>query len=79
MATQHKTQDEPDVPGAREADVPLVEIFDYLHFHPNLTKSDRWWLYTKMHGRLATPWTCLVVVLIALPMLFNSKTFFGGL
>ena len=55
------------LPGAREADVPLVELFDYLHFHPNLTPADRWWLYTKMHGRLAAPWTCLVVVLIALP------------
>ena len=25
------------------------------------------WLYTKLQGRLAGPWTCLVVVLIAVP------------
>lgn len=52
---------------SREADLSLTEIFDYLHFHPNLKRSDEWWLYTKLHGRLAAPWTCLVVVLIALP------------
>lgn len=52
---------------AREADLPLLDIFDYLRLHPNLKRSDKWWLYTKLHGRLAAPWTCLVVVLIALP------------
>jgi lipopolysaccharide export system permease protein len=35
--------------------------------HPNPKRTDRFWLYTKLHGRLAAPWTCLVVVLIALP------------
>jgi lipopolysaccharide export LptBFGC system permease protein LptF len=52
---------------SREADLPLSDILDYLHFHPNLKPSDQYWLYTKLHGRLAAPWTCLVVVLIALP------------
>ena len=52
---------------SREADLPLTDIFDYLRFHPHPKRSDQWWLYTKMHGRLAAPWTCLVVVLIALP------------
>jgi lipopolysaccharide export system permease protein len=52
---------------SREADLPLSDIFDYLRFHPNAKRSDQWWLYTKLHGRLAAPWTCLVVVLIALP------------
>jgi len=52
---------------ARQADLPLVEIRDYLRLHPNLPREDRWWLETKWHGRLAMPWTCLVVVLIALP------------
>ncbi len=51
----------------READLSLSEIYDYLRFHPNLKRSDEWWLYTKLHGRLAAPWTCVVVVLIALP------------
>ena len=52
---------------SREADLSLSEIFNYLRFHPNLKRSDEWWLYTKLHGRLAAPWTCVVVVLIALP------------
>jgi lipopolysaccharide export system permease protein len=52
---------------ARKADVPIFEILDYLRLHPNPKRSDRFWLYTKLHGRLAAPWTCLVVVLIALP------------
>ncbi len=52
---------------SREADLPLADIFDYLRFHPEPKRSDQWWLYTKLHGRLAAPWTCLVVVLIALP------------
>ena len=52
---------------SREADLPLTDIFDYLRFHPHPKLRDQWWLYTKLHGRLAAPWTCLVVVLIALP------------
>lgn len=52
---------------SREADLPLSDLLDYLHFHPNLKPSDQYWLYTKLHGRLAAPWTCLVVVVIALP------------
>lgn len=52
---------------ARNADVPLTELLDYLRFHPKPSRADRSWLYTKLHGRLAAPWTCVVVVLIALP------------
>jgi lipopolysaccharide export system permease protein len=52
---------------AKEADLPLVEIRDYLRLHPTLPREHRYWLETKWHGRLAMPWTCLVVVLIALP------------
>ena len=52
---------------SRQADLPLSDIFDYLRFHPHPKRSDEWWLYTKMHGRLAAPWMCMVVVLIALP------------
>jgi lipopolysaccharide export system permease protein len=32
-----------------------------------LPRADASWLLTKFHGRLAAPWTCLVVVLIAIP------------
>lgn len=52
---------------ARRADIPLTEIVNYLRLHPVPSGSDAAWLYTKLHGRLAAPWTCLVVVLIALP------------
>lgn len=51
----------------RSADVPLTEIVDYLRFHPKPSRTDGYWLYTKMHGRIAEPWKCVVVVLIALP------------
>jgi lipopolysaccharide export system permease protein len=61
---------------SKKADIPIIEILSYLHLHPGLRRpdhltsaqrSDRYWLYTKLQGRLAAPWTCLVVVLIAIP------------
>ena len=51
----------------RSADIPLMDIFDYLRLHPDLPRRDSSWLLTKLYGRLAAPWTCLVVVLIAIP------------
>lgn len=51
----------------KEADIPLQALWDYLRFHPNLSGQNHAWFYTKFHGRLAAPWTCLVVVLIAVP------------
>jgi lipopolysaccharide export system permease protein len=55
------------VRAARRADVPIVELLNYLRLHPEPTRSDAAWLYTKLQGRFASPWTCLVVVLIAIP------------
>lgn len=52
---------------ARKADVPITELLHYLRLHPNPSRSDGFWLRTKLQGRLAAPWTCLVVVLIAIP------------
>ena len=52
---------------AHRADIPLTDIWRYLRLHPNLPPADSGWLFTKLHGRLAAPWTCLVVVLIAIP------------
>ncbi len=49
----------------RKADIPISEIVNYLRLHPNPLQASA--IYTKLHGRLATPWTCLVVVLIAIP------------
>ena len=55
------------LPGTKKADLSLAEIFNYLRLHPRLSRFDHDWLYTKLHGRMAAPWTCLVVVLIAIP------------
>ncbi|MBC8094770.1 MAG: LptF/LptG family permease [Akkermansiaceae bacterium] len=51
----------------RRADIPIGVITDYLHLHPNPEPRIKAWLYTKLHGRFATPVTCLVVVLLAVP------------
>jgi lipopolysaccharide export system permease protein len=56
----------------RSSDIPLTDIFAYLRLHPNLPPADSGWLFTKFYGRLAAPWTCLVVVLIAIP--FGAST-----
>ena len=52
---------------SRRADIPLRVILDHLRLNPNLPRADSRWLFTKFYGRLAAPWTCLVVVLIAIP------------
>jgi lipopolysaccharide export system permease protein len=49
---------------SRKTNIPLMDIWDYLRLHPTLPDAD---LLTKLHGRLATPWTCFVVMLIAIP------------
>lgn len=49
------------------AEIPINEIRTYLSLHPNLPASTESWLFTRLHSRLAAPWKCLVVVLIALP------------
>lgn len=51
----------------QRAEISLADIRSYLALHPNLTSANRSWLHTKMHSRIAGPWKCLVVVLIALP------------
>jgi LPS export ABC transporter permease LptG len=50
---------------AKRADIPIVAIVNYLRLHPHPNQAAA--LYTKLQGRLAAPWTCLVVVLIAVP------------
>ena len=52
---------------AKEAQVSLSEISDYLMLHPDLPPPKRVKLDTQFHGRMAWPFTCLVVVLIAIP------------
>jgi lipopolysaccharide export system permease protein len=50
---------------AKSADIPIFVLLNYLRLHPYPTQAAA--LYTKLAGRLAAPWTCLVVVLIAIP------------
>jgi len=47
--------------------IALADLHSYLALHPTLTPAKYSLLYTKLHSRLAGPWKCLVVVLIALP------------
>jgi lipopolysaccharide export LptBFGC system permease protein LptF len=52
---------------AKRADIPITEILNYLRLHPNPSRFEGFWLHTKLQGRLAAPFTCLVVVLVAIP------------
>ncbi|MBI5772642.1 MAG: LptF/LptG family permease [Verrucomicrobia bacterium] len=52
---------------AKRVRFTLAEIFSYLRLHPGLTGETHALIYTQLHARLAAPWTCLVVVFIALP------------
>ena len=53
--------------GSRSADIPLKQLREYIRLHPKLPADDSHAIRTKYYGRLAAPWTCLVVVLIAIP------------
>lgn len=56
--------------GSRLPDIPLADLYDYMRLHPNLKNAgtkQAAWVQTKFHGRLAAPFTCLVVVLMAIP------------
>jgi lipopolysaccharide export LptBFGC system permease protein LptF len=51
----------------RKADIPVLDIINYLRLDPHPPSSIRPKLYTKLHGRFAGPCACLVVVLVAIP------------
>jgi lipopolysaccharide export system permease protein len=60
--------------------LPLRDIWEYLKLNPHLPKARADELMTIFHGRLAAPWTCLVVVFIAIPFGAGSgrrNLFFG--
>ena len=51
----------------------MAEVLDYLRLHrDDLTPRDAWWLRTQLQEQMAAPWTCVVVVLIAVP--FGATT-----
>ena len=65
---------------SRSADIPLKDLWAYLRQNPDLSGQDsaRWW--TKFHARIAAPWTCLIMVLMAIPFGAQSgrrNLFFG--
>ena len=51
----------------RKLNIPLAKLWEHLRTHPEESPAlaSKWW--TMFEGRLAAPWTCLVVVLIAIP------------
>jgi len=51
----------------RGAELTIREVLSYRQLHPQLPRRDRLLLDTQLHARIAAPWTCLVVVLIAIP------------
>jgi len=53
--------------GLNRSDIPIAELLNYLKFHPHPPAADARRIFTKLNERLAAPWTCLVVVLIAVP------------
>ncbi len=52
---------------SRQVQLSLREILTYRELHRHLSPKFEAFLATWFHDRLASPWTCLVVVLIALP------------
>ncbi len=56
-----------NVRAAKRAQLSVQEIRNYLQLHGHLSAAEYAKLSTQLHGRLAEPWTSLVVVLIALP------------
>jgi len=51
----------------RRTQLSSLEILDYLRLHPKLERKKLDSLQTMLHSRLAAPWICFVVVLIAVP------------
>ncbi|MCX6896135.1 MAG: LptF/LptG family permease [Verrucomicrobia bacterium] len=47
--------------------IPFSALYNYLRLHPEMPAEQRRWVTTQMHSRLAVPWTCLVVVMLAIP------------
>lgn len=51
-----------------KTDISIEDILSYLRFKSGgSSRGASGWLLTELHTRLAAPWTCVVVVLIAIP------------
>ena len=65
---------------SRNADVPLRDLWAYMKMNPDLSGKDAAQIRTKFHTRIAAPWTCLMMVLMAIPFGAQSgrrNLFFG--
>jgi lipopolysaccharide export system permease protein len=77
---QLKYNDSQTLSGLGATAVPLSELWELLRHNPGLPASKMHVLEADFYGRLATPWTCFVVVLIAIPFGAQSgrrNLFFG--
>ncbi len=75
-----KFSDSQTLRGSVNADIPLAELWEYMQANPGLRAENMQAVQTKFWGRLAMPWTCLVVVLMAIPFGAQSSRrnlFFG--
>ena len=64
----------------KRAVVSLDTLMDYFALHPDLSGAKRALLLTQFHARIAIPWSCLVVMLIAIPFAVPSgrrNVFYG--
>lgn len=52
---------------AKQLQLSLMEIIEYRKLHPDMQTDKAALILTQFHGRIAQPFTCLVVVLVALP------------
>ena len=75
-----KFSDKNGLLATRNADIPLAELWPYLEQNPDIKGQEGARLLTKFHARLAAPWTCFIVVLMAIPFGAQSgrrNLFFG--
>ena len=75
-----KFSDKNGLLATRNSDIPLAELWPYLEQNPDIKGQKGARLLTKFHGRLAAPWTCFIVVLMAIPFGAQSgrrNLFFG--
>jgi lipopolysaccharide export system permease protein len=60
------------IKAGKRAELSIKDILNYLQLHPDMSSADWALIGTQLHGRLAAPWTALLVVMIALP--FGAPT-----
>ena len=67
VARNLEFSDSEDLLKSHSADIPIRELWPYLRDNPGLTAPEKAKFLTKLYGRITGPFTCIVVVLIAIP------------